>query len=71
MSFVQAHTVCDICGKDMLDPFETKYAILPRKLFLIRTYICHDAVDKMWSSELDICESCWEKMKDYIKNGKS
>lgn len=66
MSYVRAHRKCDICQEEMLKGSDVKYAILPKTSFIVRSYLMHEPCDSAFSTELDICDRCWEGMKAFI-----
>lgn len=64
MSYVEAYTKCDICGK-RIEWENWKYRIHPRSA-VIRKYVCNEPYSRCFSKDVDICDECWKEMKDYL-----
>lgn len=67
---VKSYRTCDICGKRLLhDVDKWSYHVeSPSKIKVgIWKYIFKDPYDSFWSTSIDMCEECWEEMRNEIR----
>ena len=70
MAIVRSYRTCDICGKRLPhDVNNWSYHIEPpSKLKIgIWKHIFSDPYDSFWSNSIDMCEECWEDMRNEIR----
>lgn len=70
MAIVRSYRTCDICGKRLPhDVNKWSYHIEPpSKLKIgIWKHIFSDPYDSFWSMSIDMCEECWEDMRNEIR----
>ena len=69
-SYRKSYRTCDICGKKLPhDVGEWNYHVeSPSKIKVgIWKYIFSDPYDGFWSNSIDMCEECWEEMRNEIR----
>ena len=70
MAVIQSYRTCDICGKRLLRGSDKwNYHIEPPSKIQIGIwkYLLGDPYDIFWSNSLDMCEECWEDMRNEIR----
>lgn len=70
MAVVTSYRTCDICGKRLsYSDDKWNYHIEPPSKIKIGIwkYLRGDPYDDFWSIPLDMCEECWEKMRNEIR----
>ena len=70
MAIIREHRTCDICGKRLPNNVNKwNYHIEPPSKIKISIWkhIFNDPYDSFWSTPIDMCEECWEEMRNEIR----
>lgn len=70
MAVIHSYRTCDICGKKLLRSTDKwNYHIeSPSNIQIgIWKYLLGDPYDSFWSNSIDMCDECWEDMRNEIR----